>query len=153
MGPVAQGVDIDLLIGRAVNDMLATNGSFYILEIRQAIMGELPFQNEIYAVPWIAEQVEQALHRKVYGWVRDLTVSGRFKSDGQPITHPKYGCMPDGRGNYIWFSVLDASDEELAAWEGSRERKIAKQMQNLEAIHLLRARCRGRCPKDVIIYG
>ena len=147
-------VDIDLLIGQAVNDVLAQKGSFYILEIRQAVINRLPqqFQDQMYVVPWIAQQVEDALHRKVYAWVKGLTVTGRFKKDGAAIMHPKYGCMPDGKGNYLWFLVADATDDELAAWEGARERKIAKQVINLQAIQMLRERANGRRPREVIDY-
>jgi hypothetical protein len=152
---MASVLDIESRIGPLVGMVLKNNrGSMYLTEIVERVLQDMPpdLQEPVYAHPWITEQIQDAIHRKVYKWVKSCKDAGQFRDGGQPVVHPTFGNIPDGAGKFLWFRVRDVGERELQTYEDHLNRKVRKAQLLAENIKNIRQRLGGRLVREIIRY-
>ncbi|KKL58200.1 hypothetical protein LCGC14_2227790 [marine sediment metagenome] len=148
-------LEVESRIGPQVATVMKNNqGSMYLTEVAERIMDGLPSRTRdaAHADPWVAEQVQESIYRKVYKWVKSCKDVGHFIDSGQPVTHPTFGHIPDGSGKYLWFRVREVGDRELRSYEDHLHRKVRNAKLIAENIKSIRERLAGRLVRDIIRY-
>ena len=136
--------DFELIVGREANRLIEDTGGFYVQEIRDKVIGSMPAdaQRVIYDHPLFTQMLLDGIHARIYAWLRQFERIGRFRTDRLIARHPAFGCLPDGKGNYLWFRVADVGPDVLDKWIASRQRKIARLEANLQPLLEVRRRLR-----------
>lgn len=152
---MASVLEVESRIGPQVGTVMKNNqGSMYLTEVAERLMDGLPsdVRDATYAHPWITEQVQESIYRKVYKWVKSCKDVGHFIADGQPVSHPTFGHIPDGSGKFLWFRVQEVGDRELRSYEDLLIRKVRNARLIAENIRNIRERLDGRLVREIIRY-
>jgi hypothetical protein len=148
-------LEVESRIGPQVGTVMKNNqGSMYLTEVAERLMDGLPqdVRDAAYAHPWITEQVQESIYRKVYKWVKSCKDVGHFIDGGQSVSHPTFGHIPDGAGKFLWFRVREVGDRELRSYEDHLHRKVRNAQLIAENIKNIRERLGGRIVREIIRY-
>jgi len=147
--------EFERIVGHEANRLIEASGGFYIQDVRQKVVAALPPEAVmmIYAHPFFSQMLLEGIHKRIYNWLQQFERTGRFRGDHTVTRHPAYGCLPDGKGNYVWFRVADVGPDIIDKWIASRQRKIARLQFNLQPLMDIRQRLqRDQRVKDIIDY-